>query len=80
MISTAFKPDDEINSRHADLVLAPSDAPALPDAMARPYFWDVVKNSLIVGRASCALDGRGFLAAVALAKYRFTGHKLFVVL
>ena len=30
MISTAFKPDDEINSLDADVVLDGADAPALP--------------------------------------------------
>ena len=46
-----------------------------------PFFWDAVKNSLIIVGAVVALSMVvAFLAAVALAKYRFTGNKLFVVL
>ena len=81
MISTAFKPDDEING------LTPTWLPFSPtldhfrDAMSRPFFWDTVRNSLIVvSVAVCASIVLAFLAAVALAKYRFTGRKLFIVL
>ena len=49
--------------------------------MDRPYFWDNVKNSLIIVSVTVALSiVLAFLAAVALAKYRFTGRKLFIVL
>jgi N,N'-diacetylchitobiose transport system permease protein len=81
MIATAFKPDDEINS------LTPtwfSLAPTLQhfrDAIDRPYFWDSVINSVIIVTVTVALSMvLAFLAAVALAKYRFTGRKLFIVL
>ena len=57
MISTAFKPDDEING------LTPTWFPLHPtlqhfrDAMNRPYFWTDVKNSvIIVGVTVAALD------------------------
>ena len=80
MVTTAFKPDDEING------VTPTWFPSSPtldhfrDAMARPYFWDTVKNSLIiVVVAVVASMVVAFLAAVALAKYRFTGRKLFIV-
>jgi N,N'-diacetylchitobiose transport system permease protein len=81
MVSTAFKPDDEINS------LTPTWLPLGPtldhfrDAMNRPYFWDGVKNSLIIVCVAVALSMvLAFLAAVALAKFRFTGRKVFIVL
>ena len=81
MVSTAFKPDDEINS------LTPtwfSSAPTLDhfrDAIERPFFWDAVKNSLIIVLVAVACSMvLAFLAAIALAKYRFTGRKLFIVL
>ena len=46
-----------------------------------PFFWDDVKNSLIIVSVTVAISmGLAFLAAVALAKYRFTGRKLFIVL
>jgi N,N'-diacetylchitobiose transport system permease protein len=81
MISTAFKPTDEINSFSPTWFSAHPTLQHFRDAIARPYFWDVVKNSLIVVGAVVVLAMVvGFLAAVALAKYRFTGNKLFVVL
>ncbi len=81
MISTAFKPDPEINSFPPTWFSTHPTLQHFRDAMARPYFWDTVKNSLIVVGAVVLLAMVvGFLAAVALAKYRFTGNKLFVVL
>jgi N,N'-diacetylchitobiose transport system permease protein len=81
MISTAFKPTDEINAFSPTWFSTHPTLQHFRDAIARPYFWDVVKNSLIVVGAVVVLAMVvGFLAAVALAKYRFTGNKLFVVL
>jgi len=81
MISTAFKPTDDINS------LKPTWAPWHPtlqhfrDAVNRPYFWTDVKNSMIIVGFSVLLAiVLSFLAAIALAKYRFSGRKLFLVL
>jgi N,N'-diacetylchitobiose transport system permease protein len=81
MVSTAFKPDDEVNS------LTPTWFPLDPtldhfrDAINRPYFWESVKNSLIIVGVTVGLSiVLAFLAAIALAKYRFTGRKAFVVL
>jgi N,N'-diacetylchitobiose transport system permease protein len=81
MISTAFKPDTEISS------LTPtwfSTSPTLDhfrDAIDRPFFWDAVKNSLVIVAVTVVVSMvLAFLAAVALAKYRFTGRKLFVAL
>jgi N,N'-diacetylchitobiose transport system permease protein len=84
MLSTAFKPDTEINS------LTPtwfSTSPTLQhfrdaiDPQQHPGFWNAVKNSLlIVGVTVVLAIVLAFLAAVALAKYRFTGRKVFVVL
>jgi N,N'-diacetylchitobiose transport system permease protein len=81
MISTAFKSDEKINS------LNPTWLPTHPtlrhfrDALHKPFFWDDVKNSLIVVIVTVAIAMvLAFLAAIALAKYRFTGRKLFIVL
>ena len=81
MISTAFKSDDQINA------LTPTWLPTHPtlqhfrDALAKPYFWADVKNSLIVVLVVVGIAMvLAFLAAVALSKYRFTGRKLFIVL
>ena len=49
--------------------------------MAQPYFWENVKNSLIIVLVTVAIAMvLAFLAAIALAKYRFTGLKVFIVL
>ena len=81
MISTALKSDDEI------VALKPTWLPGHPTlahfsaAMDRPYFWADVKNSLIIVGATVAISMvLAFLAAVALAKYGFSGRKLFIVL
>ena len=81
MISTAFKPDSEIIS------LTPTWIPLHPtlghfrSAIHTPFFWDDVKNSVIIVTVTVAISMvLAFLAAVALAKYRFTGRKVFIVL
>src|SRR5262249_25654550 len=80
MVSTAFKPDDGI------IALKPQWIPLHPTldhfraAMKQPYFWDDVKNSLIIVLATVVIAMVfAFLAAIALAKYRFTGLKVFIV-
>gem|GEM_PF-4333 len=81
MVSTALKPDDEINSSTPTWFSLAPTLQHFRDAMARPYFWDTVQNSLIVVSVTVAASiALAFLAAVALAKYRFTGRKAFVVL
>jgi N,N'-diacetylchitobiose transport system permease protein len=81
MISTAFKSNDEIIS------LSPTWLPLHPtlqhfrDAIDRPFFWADVKNSVIVVSVTVAISiVLAFLAAIALARYGFTGRKLFIVL
>jgi N,N'-diacetylchitobiose transport system permease protein len=81
MVATAFKPDSEI------IGVTPTWLPLQPtfdhfrDAMERPYFWEGIKNSVIIVGATVAVSMvLAFLAAVALAKYRFTGRKVFIVL
>ena len=59
MISTAFKPDTEINSFTPTGSRRSRRCEHFRDAIARPYFWEAVKNSLIVVGAVVALvDGR----------------------
>jgi N,N'-diacetylchitobiose transport system permease protein len=81
MISTAFKPDEQIVS------LTPTWIPLHPTlshftaAMDKPYFWADVKNSLVIVLVTVGISiVLSFLAAIALARYRFSGRKLFVVL
>jgi N,N'-diacetylchitobiose transport system permease protein len=80
MVSTALKPDVEINGFTPTWFSTSPTLDHFHDAINRPYFWDAVKNSLIIVGITVALSiVLAFLAAVALAKYRFTGRSLFVV-
>jgi N,N'-diacetylchitobiose transport system permease protein len=81
MISTAFKPADQI------VALKPTWIPLHPTlahfraAIHRPFFWQDVKNSLfIVGVTVAASIALALLAAVALARFRFSGREVFIVL
>ena len=81
MLSTAFKPDDEINGDTPTWLSLSPTLQHFRDAMNRPYFWDTVQNSLVVVCVTVVASiVLAFLAAVALAKYRFTGRKVFLVL
>ena len=81
MVSTALKPDAEINGFTPTWFSASPTLDHFRAAINRPYFWDAVKNSLIIVIvAVVASMVLAFLAAVALAKYRFTGRKTFIVL
>ncbi len=81
MIATAFKPADEINSLSPTWFSAHPTVGHFRDAIDRPFFWEGVRNSLIVVSITVALSMvLAFFAAVALAKYRFSGRKLFIVL
>ena len=81
MISTAFKSDEQI------IALKPVWFPVHPtiqhfsDAIHRPYFWRDVLNSLIVVSVTVAISiVIAFMAAIALARYRFSLREVFVVL
>ena len=76
MVSTSFKPDDEVNSGTPTWFSLSPTLQHFRDAMNRPYFWDTVQNSLIVVCVTVVASvAIAFLAAVALAKYRFSGQK-----
>jgi N,N'-diacetylchitobiose transport system permease protein len=81
MVSTAFKPDDQIISVAPTWLPLHATLDHFRDAINRPFFWDDVKNSLIVVLATVAISiVLAFLAAIALARYGFSGRKLFVIL
>jgi N,N'-diacetylchitobiose transport system permease protein len=81
MVSTAFKPDDEINSLTPTWFSLDPTLDHFRDATARPFFWVNVRNSVIVVSVTVVLSlVLAFFAAIALAKFRFTGRKLFIVL
>jgi N,N'-diacetylchitobiose transport system permease protein len=81
MVATAFKPGVEITSYTPHWLPLHPTLVHFTDAIHRPYFWDDLKNSLIVVSVVVVLSiTLAFLAAVALAKYRFSGWKIFIVL
>jgi N,N'-diacetylchitobiose transport system permease protein len=81
MISTAFKSTDQINALDPVWVPLHPTLTHFRAAIDKPFFWADVKNSLIVVTATVAISiVLSFLAAVALARYRFAGRKLFIVL
>jgi N,N'-diacetylchitobiose transport system permease protein len=81
MVSTAFKSDSAIIAVKPEWIPLHPTLKHFSDAMHKPYFWQDVKNSLIIVIVTVAIAMvLAFLAAVALAKYRFTGVKLFIVL
>jgi N,N'-diacetylchitobiose transport system permease protein len=81
MISTAFKPDDEIVSLEPTWFSLHPTLKHFRDAIDRPYFWQDVENSLIIVGVTVAISiVLAFLAAVALARYGFSGRKLFILL
>ena len=80
MVTTAFKPGQKI------LSYTPQWFPTHPvlsnfrDAIHQQFFWDAVKNSLIVTSVVVVLSVvLAFLAALALAKFSFYGRKPFIV-
>lgn len=81
MITTAFKTNDEIYSFDPTWIPSSPTLQHFSDAIHRQYFWTDVKNSVIVVLATVVVAlALSFFAAVALAKYRFSGRKLFIVL
>lgn len=81
MVSSAFKPDEELNGATPTWFSLHPTISHFRDAINRPFFWDGVKNSLVVVSVTVALSMvLAFLAAIALAKFRFTGRKAFIVL
>ena len=80
MVSTAFKPGIDVLSYEPQWVPESPTLANFRDAAGRPHFWDNVRNSLIVVSsvvlASLVL---AFLAALALARYRFYGKTAFVI-
>jgi N,N'-diacetylchitobiose transport system permease protein len=80
MISTAFKPDDQINSLTPTWFSLQPTLRHFRDAMHQPFFWNDVVNTLIIVSVTLVVAMTlAFLAAVSVAKYRFTGRKVFIV-
>jgi N,N'-diacetylchitobiose transport system permease protein len=81
MVSTAFKRPFDILNFTPEFVPSPATLSNFENALDRPNFWSSVVNSLIVVVAVTALSiVLAFLAALALAKFRFRGRAAFVIL
>jgi len=81
MVSTAFKTNDQIYSYTPTWFPTHVTLAHFRNVMNHPYFWTDVKNSVIVVVSTVAIAlALSFFAALALARYRFTGRKLFIVL
>jgi N,N'-diacetylchitobiose transport system permease protein len=81
MIATAFKPGQQILSYTPHWIPTHPTLSNFRDAIDRPFFWNAVKNSLIVVTSVVALSVvLAFLASLALAKFHFYGRKAFIVL
>jgi N,N'-diacetylchitobiose transport system permease protein len=81
MVATAFKPGQQILSYTPQWFPTSPTLSNFRDAIDQPFFWNAVKNSLIVVSAVVALSVvLAFLASLALAKFHFYGRKAFIVL
>ena len=81
MVSTAFKTGPNIFSYTPKLLPIPGTLANFGDAIHRQYFWENVKNSLIVVGVVVTFSlVLAFLAALALAKFRFYGRTAFIVI
>jgi len=81
MVSTAFKTGPNIFSYSPKWLPIPATLANFGDAIHRQYFWQNVRNSLVVVVVVVTLSlALAFLAALALAKFRFYGRKAFIVI
>ena len=67
MISSAFKPDDQINSQDPTFVTARPTLSHFTDALHRAFFWDSVKNSVIIVLVAVAISILMLLIVAALS-------------
>jgi N,N'-diacetylchitobiose transport system permease protein len=80
MVATSFKPPRDILRFTPKWIPDPFTLSNFTDALNRPHFWDAVKNSLIVVAVVVAISlVIGFLAALAIARFRFYGRRALIV-
>jgi N,N'-diacetylchitobiose transport system permease protein len=81
MVSTAFKTGKNIFGYTPTWFPIPATLANFGDAIHRAYFWQDVKNSVVVVSVVVILSlCLAFLAALALAKFHFYGRRAFIVL
>jgi N,N'-diacetylchitobiose transport system permease protein len=80
MVATSFKQGRDVLSFEPVWIPRDPTLASFRDAVERPFFWEGVRNSLIVVGAVVFLSVvLAFLAALALAKFRFYGRRAFIV-
>jgi N,N'-diacetylchitobiose transport system permease protein len=80
MVATSFKPPRDILRFEPKWIPSPFTLDNFDDAVHRPYFWDNVKNSVIIVTVVVVLSlVIGFLAALAVARFSFYGRRAFIV-
>jgi N,N'-diacetylchitobiose transport system permease protein len=81
MVATAFKPGQDILRLEPKWFPNPITLQNFQDAIARPFFLDDVRNSLvIVGVMLVAALAISFLAAVGTARFGFKGRTAYLVM
>jgi N,N'-diacetylchitobiose transport system permease protein len=81
MVATAFKPGVDIFRLKPKFFPTPATLDNFRSAFDYPYFWDDVRNSLIIVGSVVVLSiVLAFLAALALARFRFYGRRAFIIL
>ena len=81
MVITAFKPGRDILTLEPKWFPAPFTLDNFKDAIARPFFLDDVRNSLIIVAVMLALAlFVAFLAAVGTARFGFRGRTAYLVM
>jgi N,N'-diacetylchitobiose transport system permease protein len=79
MVNTAFKPGRDILTLTPKFFPSPWTLSNFDEAVHRQYFWDNVKNSVIVVCVVVVLSlVIGFLAALAIARFSFYGRRAFI--
>lgn len=80
MINSALKPAGELRSPEPRFWPSSVTLDNFRRAIEQPHFWDAVRNSMIVGVGVVIVSlVIGFLAAFAIARFRFYGRKAFLI-
>ena len=81
MVLTSFRRGVDIQSPDPSFLPFPGTLGNYRKVFEREYFWTAVRNSFLVTTITVVLAlGIAFLAAVAVARFRFGGRKLFLAL
>lgn len=79
MVLTAVKPSSEILTFTPKFIPSSISLDSFRRAISAPHFWDAVQNSLIIaGTVTVIAVALAFLAAVAIARFRFYGRRAFI--